>query len=99
MYNRNCGSLSGRSSGRRKQFVFTGRRLIRRKPVPGWPLFSLPMGLLLLAPPAGLANSPPNTPTITEPSFDGKIVNPQDVHLETGPFSDPDPGDTHLCSD
>ena len=44
-------------------------------------------------------NSPPNTPTITEPFFDGKIVNPADVHMETSPFSDPDPADVHLCTD
>ncbi len=45
------------------------------------------------------ANTPPNTPVITEPAFDGRIVNPEDVHMETAPFSDPDPGDTHLASD
>jgi PKD repeat protein/glucose/arabinose dehydrogenase len=44
------------------------------------------------------ANVPPNTPTITEPAV-GRIVNPADVHMETAPFSDPDPGDTHMCSD
>ncbi len=46
-----------------------------------------------------LANTPPNAPTITEPAFDGRIVNPEDVHMESAPFSDPDPGDTHLSSD
>src|SRR3989442_13772810 len=45
------------------------------------------------------ANSPPNTPVISEPATEGQIVNPGDVHMETRPFSDPDPGDTHLCSD
>src|SRR5580765_4745250 len=59
----------------------------------------LPIVLLLALPLVVRGNSPPNTPVITEPSFDGKIVNPQDVHMETAPFSDPDPGDTHLCSD
>jgi glucose/arabinose dehydrogenase len=44
-------------------------------------------------------NSPPLAPTITEPSPEGRIVDPADVHMETGPFSDPDPGDTHVCSD
>ena len=53
----------------------------------------------LFAPSAAIANVPPTTPTVTEPAFDGKVVNPQDVHMETAPFSDPDPGDTHLCSD
>ena len=41
-------------------------------------------------------NQPPDPPQITEPEFDGTIVNPADVHLETVPFSDPNPGDTHL---
>lgn len=41
----------------------------------------------------------PDPPGITEPSADGVIVNPADVHMETAPFSDPDPGDTHLCTD
>jgi hypothetical protein len=45
------------------------------------------------------ANNPPNTPTITEPAFDGRVVNPEDVHMETAPFSDPDPGDTHAATD
>lgn len=44
-------------------------------------------------------NQPPDTPTVTEPAFDGRVVNPEDVHMETGPFSDPDPGDTHAASD
>lgn len=46
-----------------------------------------------------LDQHPPATPTITEPDVDGKIVNPADVHMESGPFSDPDPGDTHACTD
>lgn len=46
-----------------------------------------------------LANSPPVTPVVTEPVVDGQIVNPADVHMESAPFSDPDPGDEHLCSD
>src|SRR5262245_42764325 len=54
------------------------------------------VAFLLTAP--VLANTPPNTPTITEPTI-GRIVNPADCHMETAPFSDPDPGDTHLCSD
>jgi glucose/arabinose dehydrogenase len=44
-------------------------------------------------------NSPPATPIITEPSSDGQIVHPADVHMETGPFSDFDAGQTHACSD
>ena len=46
-----------------------------------------------------LANNPPATPTITEPSQDGKILDPADVHMETAAFFDADPGDSHLCSD
>ncbi|MDZ7363738.1 MAG: PQQ-dependent sugar dehydrogenase [candidate division KSB1 bacterium] len=45
------------------------------------------------------AQNPPNAPIITEPSTDGQIVNPADVHMETRPMSDPDPGDTHDCTD
>jgi len=54
---------------------------------------------LLAAPDSALADDPPATPVFTEPSVDGKIVNPFDVHMETAPFSDPDAGDMHLCSD
>ncbi len=45
------------------------------------------------------AQNPPNAPSITEPASDRQIVNPADVHMETAPMSDPDPGDTHDCSD
>ncbi|MDQ6631794.1 MAG: PQQ-dependent sugar dehydrogenase, partial [Verrucomicrobiota bacterium] len=48
---------------------------------------------------SGAVNLSPATPIITEPSPEGRIVSPSDVHMETAPFSDPDPGDTHLCSD
>ena len=43
--------------------------------------------------------SAPVTPTITEPHVDGQLVNRADVHMETAPFQDPDPGQQHLCSD
>jgi glucose/arabinose dehydrogenase len=43
-------------------------------------------------------NRRPATPTITEPSTQG-LVSPFDVHMETGPFSDPDVGNTHACSE
>jgi glucose/arabinose dehydrogenase len=43
-------------------------------------------------------NQRPATPTITEPSGQG-LVSPFDVHMETGPFSDPNVGNTHACSD
>lgn len=48
----------------------------------------------------GLAaqNHSPNAPVITEPA-PNRVVNPSDVHMETGPFSDPDPGDQHAASD
>src|ERR1043165_9483024 len=46
-----------------------------------------------------LTNTPPNTPVITEPAFDGRVVNPEDVHMETAPFADADAGDTHAASD
>ena len=44
-------------------------------------------------------NHPPATPVITEPSQNNQSVNPFDVHMETSPFSDPDAGDSHSCSD
>jgi glucose/arabinose dehydrogenase len=44
-------------------------------------------------------NHPPDAPVITEPGIDGMILNPADVHMETAPFSDPDPGDQHRCTD
>jgi glucose/arabinose dehydrogenase len=53
---------------------------------------------LCLAPALSLANSPPATPTILEPTG-ARLVNSADVHLETGPFVDPNPGDEHTCSD
>jgi len=43
--------------------------------------------------------APPAAPVITEPATNGQVVHPADVHMETAPFSDPDSGDTHLCSD
>lgn len=48
---------------------------------------------------SSFAQNPPDRPVITEPSSDGQIVNPADVHMETAPFSDPDPNDTHACTD
>ncbi len=45
------------------------------------------------------ANVPPGTPTITEPATDNRILNSEDVHMETGPFVDADIGDTHICTD
>jgi glucose/arabinose dehydrogenase len=42
--------------------------------------------------------APPSVPVITEPSQDGQLVHPADVHMEAGGFSDPD-SDTHSCSD
>jgi glucose/arabinose dehydrogenase len=44
-------------------------------------------------------NLPPAAPQITEPSTNGQVVSPADVHMETGPFSDPNAGDQHLCTD
>ncbi|MEK7728590.1 MAG: hypothetical protein AAB354_09265, partial [candidate division KSB1 bacterium] len=55
--------------------------------------------LLLVIAVSAFAQNPPRTPTITEPSTEGQIANPSDVHMETAPFSDPDPNDTHACSD
>lgn len=48
---------------------------------------------------SGFVNQPPAAPIITEPSTDGLVVNPADVHMETAPFSDPDGLDQHLCTE
>jgi glucose/arabinose dehydrogenase len=45
-----------------------------------------------------LANTPPHTPILIEPS-PTLSTDPGDVHMATAPFRDDDPGDTHLCSD
>jgi glucose/arabinose dehydrogenase len=66
--------------------------------------FSVPLALgsilLALSLTAGTARaqSPPDTPSITSP-LSGQVVSPFDVHMEAAPFSDPDPGDTHFCTD
>jgi glucose/arabinose dehydrogenase len=44
------------------------------------------------------ANHRPNTPVVREPLAD-QLIDPADVHMETAPFSDPDPGNLHRCSD
>lgn len=44
-------------------------------------------------------NSPPLAPVITEPALPNAVLNPNDVHMETAPFADPDPGDQHAASD
>lgn len=46
-----------------------------------------------------LGNTPPLIPTILEPEADGLILNAEDVHMAVAPFSDPDLGDAHHCSD
>lgn len=48
---------------------------------------------------SGGGRNPQDTVIITEPAMNGQIVHPADVHMETAPFSDPDPSVTHLCSD
>ncbi|MGH7680701.1 MAG: PQQ-dependent sugar dehydrogenase [Candidatus Eiseniibacteriota bacterium] len=48
---------------------------------------------------AAMAQTAPNVPIITSPPYDGYVFSPYDVHMETAPFSDPDPGDTHQCTD
>ncbi|MCA8975349.1 MAG: PQQ-dependent sugar dehydrogenase [Planctomycetes bacterium] len=44
-------------------------------------------------------NRPPNAPVITEPGQPDRVLNPNDVHMETAPFRDPDPGDQHAATD
>lgn len=56
--------------------------------------------LVLLVSVGSLAQAaPPAPPVITEPPVDGHVASPADVHMETLPMSDPDPGDTHFCTD
>ncbi len=43
-------------------------------------------------------NQPPATPVVTEPRV-GRVVNPSDCHMETDVFTDPNPGDAHVCTD
>jgi glucose/arabinose dehydrogenase len=59
---------------------------------------SFVVAFLLLA---GTAGAEPGAPTITEPSTDGQLVHPADVHMEAGGFSEPDadPTDTYACTD
>jgi glucose/arabinose dehydrogenase len=57
----------------------------------------LALGLLPLT--ALGQNHPPQQPTVIEPEQDGQIVDPADVHMRSGPFSDPDAGDQHACTD
>lgn len=47
---------------------------------------------------SGTTNQPPFAPTITEPTFDGEVVNPADVHMELIDYFDPD-GDPHASTD
>ncbi len=48
---------------------------------------------------AGVAAAdPPATPTIIEPSTDGQVVNPEDVHMEVTGFSDTE-NHTLACTD
>jgi glucose/arabinose dehydrogenase len=47
---------------------------------------------------AGVAIAQPAAPVITEPNRDSAVVSAYDVHMETGPFSDPS-GFAHRCSD
>jgi glucose/arabinose dehydrogenase len=58
------------------------------------------LALAALVPPLRAQNRPPVTPVITEPAaVPTRPINPQDVHMETADFADPDPGDQHAASD
>jgi glucose/arabinose dehydrogenase len=48
---------------------------------------------------AAVTNSPPRAPVITEPRVNGEVVSGADVHMETGPFSDPNAGQAHRSTD
>jgi glucose/arabinose dehydrogenase len=55
--------------------------------------------VLVLTAASAFANTPPNPPVIIEPADAAHPIDPGDVHMATAPFADPDPGDTHSCSD
>lgn len=44
-------------------------------------------------------NNSPAIPVINEPSSPGQTLNPFDVHMEIGAFTDADVGDSHACTD
>ena len=48
---------------------------------------------------AARTNAPPAPPVISEPVADGAVINYADVHMETAPFSDPNPADSHRSTD
>ncbi len=60
---------------------------------------ALILALILGTSASARAQSPPDAPVILSPSPNGEIVSPFDVHMETSPMTDPDPGDTHACTD
>jgi glucose/arabinose dehydrogenase len=66
-----------------------------------WRAFRVSVGVLagaalVVCGPAAAA--PPDAPVISEPGTDHAVLNPADVHMEAGGFSDPD-ADSHQCSD
>ncbi len=48
-------------------------------------------------PPSESGNAPPGTPISLSP-VEGDVMSPRSALLTTGPFRDPDPGDTHAAS-
>ncbi|MFN0136172.1 MAG: PQQ-dependent sugar dehydrogenase [Phycisphaerae bacterium] len=70
--------------------MFTFRSEFRRS--------SALIAVAVLTPLSLAQNQPPATPIITEPQVN-RIVNPADVHMEAADFSDPNPSDTHRCTD
>lgn len=59
----------------------------------------LSWSMVSVGPGGGAGNLSPDAPTISEPKDPWQVLNPADVHMEVAPFSDPDVGDGHLCSD
>lgn len=86
-----------------RQLPLRGDAAASNYPFPGWlarwSALAIAAASPALAAPSWVANHPPDTPAIIEPISDGVVVNPADVHMETGPFSDPDAGDGQGCSD
>lgn len=60
--------------------------------------FAVAAAAALLAAGSAALASAPDRPFVLEPA-PGLGANPYDVHMQTAPFSDPDPGDVHASTD
>jgi glucose/arabinose dehydrogenase len=75
------------------------RKLLAASVHAGHMMAAMEMDTPRVAAAAVARNRPPLRPTINEPSRDGQLVAPDDVHMETSPMRDLDPRDVHTASD